>query len=503
MSGFTLRPYQDDLVDRLRSSITNGNKRIIVHAPTGAGKTVIAAHLISLASDLNSRVLFLANRRELIFQAVSTLRKHGVDGSIIMAGEDSNLNNSVQVASMQTYHRRISNDNENIASRWTHMADLIIVDECHGSIAPTYQEILDNYTDKVIIGLTATPCRGDGRGLGERYDEIISSVSIVSLIDDGYLVPPRYYVPSTPDLDAIKTVAGDYHKGELGKRVDQPKLIGDIYENWLKNAAERKTIIFATNVKHSLHIVEKFKRGGVEIEHIDAKTPKDERAEILHRLMNGDLQAISNVGILCEGFDFPAASCIVLARPTKSLGLYIQMSGRGLRISDGKQDCLIMDHSGCIENHGLLEWDREWSLDGKKKAWSERKLTKEDPPPITCDACHFVFERQSECPACGTPIKDYAKMVGTYDAELEELQALRDDQDEKVQRRRYYGMLKYYCRSKGWKKNAPDAKYRARYGVWPNQNDIGNVEEIIPDVAFLGRMKYEQIRFAKSVEAKG
>ena len=218
--------------------------------------------------------------------------------------------------------------------------------------------------------------------------------------------------------------------------------------------------------------------------------------------MNGDTQVISNVGILCEGFDFPAASCIVLARPTKSLGLYIQMSGRGLRPSDGKDDCIILDHGGCVANHGFLEWERGWSLDGKELAWGERKVEKREPAPITCEACAFVFEFAPTCPECGTPVKDYSKRIEAFEAELEELNRLERESDERYEMARYYGMCQYYCERKGWSPKAPAAKFVSRYGVWPSQARVDDVGPMLPDAEFIMRMKYEQIRYIKSKKTK-
>ena len=494
MSTFTLRPYQDDVITQARVSVSNGNKRLIIHAPTGAGKTCIAAHLIDLARGKGNKILFLANRRELVFQAQRTLTECGIESGIIMNGEEADLSKAVQIASMQTYVRRMKIDDQ-LYNPWFHNASIVIVDECHGSISPSYQKVLQSYGDNVVvIGLTATPCRADGRGLGEYYDKIVSSVDIGDLIEQKYLTPVRYFAPSQPDLEKIRTVAGDYDKKQLGDRINTKQLVGDILENWCRLAGGRQTIIFAVNVLHSMHIVDQFQRAGIVAEHIDAHTPVEERAMILERLKSGDVQVISNVGILTEGFDFPAASCIVLARPTKSLGLYLQMAGRGIRTYPGKQDCLLLDHGGCVEQHGLIEWSREWGLDGKEKAWGKKKKKDKDKKAYECKSCGLIFQGESACPDCGSPVKVFGRKVEAEEADLQECKPKKATITEK---RIYLGMLKWWQRERGYPPKFINAKYRGRFDCWPHHS-IKDVAPIEPDKAFRNKMLSDQIRYAKS-----
>lgn len=484
------RNYQLKAVNDIRSSFEAGNKQVLLLLPTGSGKTVIVAFIAKKAVELGKKVLFIANRQELIYQALRTLASFDLVCGVIMAGVPPKLDAQVQIASMQTYVRRMNL--EELRNHWWHDADLIIVDEAHGSISPSFQKILSNYGDKFVLGLTATPCRADGRDLGEYYQDIVSTISTQQLIDKNYLVPPRYFAASTPDLSGIKTVRGDYEKKVLGERVNTPKLVGDIYENWSMICPDRPTIIFATNVPHSISIKNTFKSHRVSIAHIDARTPKGERDEALEALRAGVLQVISNVGILTEGFDFPDAACVALARPTKSLGLYIQMGGRGLRPSPGKNDCIILDFAGCAEEHGLLEWDREWSLDGKKKAWSEPRRKEKEGGLSKCPACHAVFTGQKSCPDCGSELKPFGRKVETADAELKELSWKATVAEKRI----YLGMLKKWVFEKGYSPRMINAKYRNRFGVWPHSS-IVDVAPITPDAAFKNRMRHEQIRWAK------
>jgi len=487
-----LREYQNDAIEKLRVAMRNGNRHIILQAACGAGKTIIGAEIIRLSLEREKKVLFLQNRRDLVKQTVQKLEDYGLGDQlgIIMAGEDTYLSKPVQVVSIQTYVRRIK-----IGYKWIHPADLVIFDECHSSVAPTYKQIVDLYTKNArVLGLTATPCRADGRGLGQIYDEIVPCIGINELIEMNYLVPMVHYGPAKPDLEQIKITAGDYNKKQLGHVMDQPKLVGDIFDNWIDIANEKRTIIFAVNVKHSKHIRDLFNRRGVTCEHIDAHTKDDDRVGIYDRFERGDTRVLTNVGICTEGSDFPFVECIVIARPTKSYGRFIQMAGRGLRPYPEKSSCTLLDHSGCIEEHGFVDDPMVWSLSDKEKAWKKpgRKLEK---PPLTCDMCHFVFKGR-RCPQCGYEIPDYGKKIEALEAKLEQKGKGKKKEPTPNDKRIFAGMLEWYRLKKGYQNGWLVHKYKSKFGHWPRGNK--NVEPIEPDQAFLNWITYQNIRFAKS-----
>lgn len=489
-----LRDYQEKAVNDIRQCMMHGKKRIILNSATGSGKTATSVDIISKTAQNGFKVLFLANRRELVFQAKATLENFGLDCGMIMSGEESDLDKPVQIASMQTFIRRM--DLEDLAeNRWFHDAKLCVVDECHSSVSPSYLKILNAYGDDVYtIGLTATPGRGDQKPLGEYYEEIVSTISVAELTEQGYLVPARYFVPSTPDLENLKMTAGDYNKKELGERVNQAKLVGDIYENWSVICPDRPTIIFATNVAHSISIRDAYRKHGVEIEHIDARTPKEERGDAIERLRSGKLRVITNVGILTEGFDFPEAGCIVLARPTKSLGLYIQMGGRGLRIAPLKQNCIILDHGGCVSEHGYLDDEIEWTLEGKEKAWSKPKRKEKEKKTVKCTACNLVFEGSDRCPDCGSIVKSFGKAIETLDAEL--IEAKGKKKLSRADKRIFWGMTQHYRAMKCYKQGWAAWHYKGFTGVWPRGMD--DVAPIKPDEKFLNWLRHVNIKKAKS-----
>jgi DNA repair protein RadD len=226
-------------------------------------------------------------------------------------------------------------------------AELIVVDECHHARARTWQEIIEAYPNAVVLGLTATPARGDGRGLGNIFDCLIESATIKELIERGFLVSPVYYAPTRrPDLEGVHIRRGDYVESELAERMNTAKLVGDIVEHYHRiTKAQRHTVIFCVNVAHSRAVRDALRRSGVLAEHIDGSTPAEERDAILARLKDGSVDVVCNCQVLTEGWDCPVADCVILARPTKSLVLFRQMVGRALRSHPGKPDALVIDQS--------------------------------------------------------------------------------------------------------------------------------------------------------------
>lgn len=497
-----LRRYQTDVIQKARESFMDGNKRIIIQASCGAGKTIIAASIVSSALEKGKKVIFLVHLRQLAYQAMERFSDFGIGDEVgmIMSGEDSHLGRPVQVISVQTYARRLNFDNIK-DNEWFKAADIVIYDECHSSIAKTRKAVLDLYkNDALIIGLTATPCRSDGRGLDEVYEDIVSCSNINELTELGHLVPAIYYgATKLPDLKGIPTVAGDYNKKELGKRVDKPKLVGDILDNFLRIAPERQTVVFATNVKHSQHIKAVFEKNGISIEHIDSHTPEEERQDILRRFRDGDIQVVTNVGVFCEGADFPWASCVVLAKPSKSYSRFIQMAGRGLRPYPDKENCILIDHAGLIKNHGFLDEEVEWSLDGKEKAW-KKPVKKKEKPPLTCDQCQHIFKGEI-CPKCGYEIKNYGKKIETLEAELKEItRGKKKKTFTMAEKQRFYQMAEYHRRVKKYTEKYTDCVYKEKFGVWPR--GLNDVVPLEPDRGFKNYLTHKAIAYRKRQDKK-
>jgi len=501
-----LREYQTKTIEAARDSIRFGNKRIIIQANCGAGKTIIAASIISKALEKGNKSIFLVHFRQLAYQALERFIDFGMgsDVGLIMAGEESHLDRPIQIISVQTYERRLKLD-ESQYNPWFQSADIVVYDECHSSIAPTRKAILDLYQDQaIIIGLTATPMRGDQRGLGEVYEDIVTCSSIADLTSQGFLVPARYFgAKHSPDLSNIPTVAGDYNQKVVGERVDKAKLVGDILDNWLRIGGDRQTVIFATNVAHSKHIEQVFTNKGISIEHVDAHTSTDDRKDVLTRFENGDTRIVTNVGVFSEGADFPWASAVVLAKPTKSYGRFVQMAGRGLRPYPRKKDCILIDHAGLIPRHGFLEEEVEWSLDGNKKAWikSQREVTKKS---IQCRACGLIFYGSNICPDCGTECKSFGKEIETVDADLQELKQKKvtNKNMDWLDKRLVMGALVWHAEKKGYKNGWIAHTYKDYFGVWPNDKRVKGVPAITPEGAIKNILTHILIKKAKSYKKK-
>jgi DNA repair protein RadD len=387
-----LRDYQARAVEEIEKAA-----KVLYVLPTGGGKTVIATCIIERAVQRGERVLMLTHRREILRQ---TSLKMAIDHGLIQAGLNIDLSYPVQVASIQTlWARCMRTDKVPLPA-----ANLLIIDEAHHVAARTWRTVLDAYPNARRVGLTATPCRSDGRGLGDYFDVLIEGPQIPELIEQKHLVPTIYYAPANPDLHGVETRQGDYVVSQLADRMNRKDLVGDIVSNWHKLAQRRKSIVFCVDVAHSVHVKDEFVKSGVRAEHVDGSTPKTERDAILTRLASGETEVVANCMVLTEGFDCPPTGCIVLARPTKQIGLFRQMAGRGLRPSPGKNNLILIDHSGAVFRHGLLEDRIEWTLDISKRA--------ENPAHTACDKqtvsrlaecsqCRALRKGGEPCPSCG------------------------------------------------------------------------------------------------------
>lgn len=415
-----LRPYQLSAVESVRNSLRKGNKKVLLVAPTGSGKTVVSANIIHSATRKGKKTLFLAHRRELINQCYKKLIEYGLsphEVSVLM-GADKRFNpfSPVQVASVDTLRNRTKPE-----------ADLIIIDECHRSMSKTHLSIIEQYPNAVIVGLTATPYRADGQGLGNVYQDIVVVSTIKDLIAERFLVEPEVWsCTMKPSLEGVQVKRGDYVESQLDEAMNQPELIHNIVDHWLEKAKGVRTVAFASSIQHSKAIVEQFKEKGVAAEHLDGETPTPQRDAILARLEAGETHVVSNCGVLVEGWDQPSAKCCILARPTKSKGMYLQQAGRILRPFE-EQKALILDHAGNAMVHGLPQDMQNFELTQGKQTQMDRKTTKE------CPDCHWIIQISArECP-CGHLFVAKQKEFETRDVDLELL-----NPDERLAKQRIY-----------------------------------------------------------------
>ena len=358
-----LRDYQVDLIAQIEAAIAQGHRRIMLQLPTGAGKTrcfveLVKNHRFAPYADGVHNCLIIAHRKELIEQAIEALgRELGTtsDIGVIKAGYTPDSSCPIQVASIQTLIRRKFPS-----------AGLVIVDEAHHATAKTYETILKHYSQSIILGVTATPIRTDGKGFKDRFDILIKGPSIRELTAKQHLCPFRlfaYYIQRI-NLRNVSTRAGDYDLHQLADAVATSQVRADLVKTWEQYARGKRTVVFAVNTKLSKEYTEAYCRAGYAAEHIDGETPEDERTAILTRFKEGETQILCNCNIVTEGFDLPEMECVQIVRPTKSLCLWLQMVGRSLRYAKGKIAAIILDHTDNYERLGLPDAKRNWTLNG-------------------------------------------------------------------------------------------------------------------------------------------
>lgn len=379
---FALRPYQTDSIRNTGNAFRSGFRSPILLAPTGAGKTVLASEIIRSVTAKGWRTLFLAHRKELIDQASSKLHDYEIPHGIIMASRQADRRHAVQVASVATMVNRLD--------RYDRF-DLIVIDECHRSGAPSYRTVVEHYGMPRLLGLTGTPCRLDGKPLGVHggglFDTIVPSLTTRDLITQGFLAPYRYFRPDTLDMSGARVHGGEYNATDAAGLVDKPQLIGSIVSHHAEHGAGRPSLIFAASVEHAEHIAAEFRATGLRATACSADTDDVYRKGALVDLANGQLDVAVNVGLWIEGMDCPAISYIGLARPTKSLTYYRQAVGRGFRLHPGKRDLIIMDHANCYLEHGFPCIHIDWSLDGRPKRDPGAEFAIKN-----CPRCHGAVE---------------------------------------------------------------------------------------------------------------
>lgn len=404
---FTLHPYQQNLVNKTRQAYLDGYKAPCVVAPCGAGKSVIISDIARMTTLKGNRVLFLVHRKELIEQIQGTFQENNVDMNLVYFGM------------VQTVARRLDKINK---------PQLIITDENHHGMAKTYRKIYDYFSDVPKLGFTATPIRLNGSGLGDINDILIEEVDAKWLIENSYLSPYKYYAPKLIDTDNLKLNSmREFSSTSIDAVMNENKIYGDVIKHYKELADGEQAIAYCHNVEASKQVASEFNQHGIKAVHIDAKTPKSERTEIINKFRRKEIQVLTNVDLIGEGFDVPDCSTVIMLRPTQSLSLYIQQSMRGMRYRPGKTS-IIIDHVDNVRRHGLPDMEREWSLEGKKKADNSPA----EVPIRECINCFAVYPpTEKACPMCGHVPE--VKEVKDYEVdETAELEELGDEEKEEI-----------------------------------------------------------------------
>jgi DNA repair protein RadD len=481
----TLRPHQTRLLDQLDTAIGEGCKRIVAQAPTGFGKTIVAAHRLRLLQDAGKRAIFTVPALSLIDQSVEKLYAEGIkDVGVIQANHlMTDYARPIQVASIQTLQRREVPD-----------ADEIIIDEVHRWYK-FYPKLLGDprFAAVPIIGLTATPWT---KGLGKHFERLIVGATTQQLINDNYLSPFRAFAPTSPDLTGVRTVAGDFHEGDLSAAMNKTMLVADVVTTWLERAAGRPTLCFAVDRAHAKSLQQKFLQEDIPAEYIDCYTEVPERRIIAKRFHAGDVKVVCNVGCLTTGIDWDVR-CIILARPTKSEILFVQMIGRGLRTADGKADCLILDHS---DNHirlGFVTDIHHSKLDDGKQRLQAR-AERNEPLPKECVKCQFLKPPKTlQCPCCGFVPVPQPKVVhcGGELIELTSRNTVRSVSTE--QQQSFYAELRRIQETRGYKSGWAAHKFKEKFGHFP-PFAWNNQPTALPSPATFRWVQSRNIAWAKS-----
>lgn len=406
-----LREYQTELINNTRNTF-HTTKRCLSVAPCGAGKTIMFAYMCQqhLLTHKNGYVWFLVHRQELIDQTIATFVNNGIPMDNVLIGM------------VQTISRHLDRYNK---------PTMIIFDEAHHSNANQWKRIIDTYNDVAIIGLTATPCRLDGKPLGDIYDSMIIGPSVQYLIDNHYLAPYEYYAPHI-DLEESKweIKGSDYNQDSIAKTLDKQAIYGDIVKYIDYN---KKTIIYAPNIAYSVKLAQMI---GDKCRHFDGDTPKQERKQIIQDFRDGKIRVLTNVDLIGEGFDCPDCDCVMLLRPTMSTSLFIQQSMRCMRYQLNKT-AVIYDFVGNVYRHGLPSDEREWSLTKAIKKRARHEV--EDVLVRECKHCFLVYKGNGRiCPYCHQDNGKTKKQIEEEkQAELERIESL-----QKKQERREVGMCR-------------------------------------------------------------
>jgi superfamily II DNA or RNA helicase len=498
-----LRDYQEYAINALRAKIAEGFRSVLLVMPTGSGKTCCAAAVMHGAVDQGSKLLFISHRREHLIQCYQKMLDSGIDENnlgIIMGDGKITLRSGrvvyaarkhapIQIASIDT-----------LRNRYKPEADIVFRDEAHRCLSKSDMDLKNQYPKAYHIGLTATPFRFGGKGLGSYYSAMVIGATPSALIEQGWIEKPFVWtVPNNqlPDLSSVKTRNGDYAEEQLEEVCNTRQLVGSIVEHWKKHAEGRRTICFAVSIEHAKRIVEDFLASGIPAEHLDGKTPDAERDAILSRLENGTTLVCVNVGVLVEGLDIPNIKCCILARPTKSTGLLMQQAGRILRPwkdeHGNRITAIILDHAGCILEHGMPTEDREYTLE-------DQKPKRKGMSTKTCMQCFAVVESiHKECPACGAefPIKerDVDRTITHVDGQLVEYQY---DHEAKL-KKDYWTTLCAEGSKNGYQPGWAKKTFKERYGHYPPKSWPGAYSR--PMTA--GEAEVMRARLQRVAETKG
>jgi superfamily II DNA or RNA helicase len=403
-----LRDYQESAVQAVRDSFRSGHKNTLLVSPTGSGKTVIFSYIAAGMARNNKRILIVAHRRELLKQISNALKKVGVAHAVMAGGYRGVPTANVVVASVFTLVKRI---------KGMQPFDLIIGDEAHHFTPDSsWGKVVIGFPGARVLGVTATPERLDGKGLGQMFEDMVMGPTVAELTAQGFLSHAIVYAPSAPDLNGVGTRMGDYVQKQLEEAMVKTVITGSAVKHYGKYAPGKKAIAFCVSVRHAKDVAAEFREAGFTASHIDGGMKEEERDGVLKAFEEGRVQVLTSCDLVSEGFDLPAVEVAILLRPTKSLGLYLQQCGRAIRPHPDKEKTIILDHAGNTARHGFIDDDREWTLaDGFVQG---RGNGDKAETVRTCTACFAMHKPSPTCPVCGYVYPVKPRVVKHVDGDL-------------------------------------------------------------------------------------
>lgn len=404
-----LRPYQADAIARIRDAFAKRHRSVLFVLPTGGGKTVVFSSITTSAAAKGNRVCILVHRQELLRQASASLTSLGVRHGLIAANRSMDLTMPVQVASVQTLARRLH-------KLPPELFQLLVVDEAHHSNAGTWAQVLKHFHRARVLGVTATPCRCDGRGLGEWYSAMVLGPTPQELTDGGFLAPARVLAPPGMSLQGLRKRMGDYDMRQAGEMLQAGQAMGDALSHYRQHLEGQTAIAFCCSVAHAEAVARLFVDHGIAAASIDGSMDALQRERLLADLGAGRLKVLTSCSLIGEGVDVPSVGGCILLRPTQSVSLHLQMIGRCLRPQPGKV-AVVLDHVGnCLRlGHHLDE--REWTLEGLKKRQREAA-----PSVRVCPSCFCAMPSgKPQCIECGHVFAPERRELEHVEGQLQEL----------------------------------------------------------------------------------
>jgi superfamily II DNA or RNA helicase len=408
-----LRPYQHQAIAEIRQAYQAGHRSVLYVLATGGGKTRIFSHIAEQAAARGNRICVLVHRQELLRQASASLEALGVRHGLIAANRSMDLSQPVQVASVQTLARRLRHIPPDLFQ-------LLVIDEAHHSNAGTWAKVLQHCVSARVLGVTATPIRSDGRGLGEYYQALVMGPTPAELTAQGFLAAARVLAPPGPSMVGLRKRMGDFDMTQAGQMLQAGQAMGDCLTHYRRYLDGQTAIAFCCSVAHAEAVADLFQRNGVAAASIDGTMDGPTRERLLSDLGTGRLKVLTSCALIGEGVDVPSVAGAILLRPTQSVGLHLQMIGRCLRPQPGKT-AVILDHVGNTQRLGHHLEEREWTLNGTPKRDREAA-----PSVKVCPRCFSAMPSAArECPDCGHEFAVERRELQTVDGELVEVEGLK------------------------------------------------------------------------------